>query len=114
MGDWIDIGSAPPIEDCAQVDTEEYFDRVRRECRGYIALLRRSLGEEPTGASLAVKSNVHDFGNYLSVVCYFDPANDAARDYALKCEAQGPLQWDEEARKELNLKPESESDSERR
>jgi hypothetical protein len=114
MRHWIDIGSAPPIEDCAQLGMDDYYRRARQECRAYIALLRRSLCNEPPGASLAVKSNIHDFGNYLSVVCYFDPANDAARDYAFKCEAQGPLQWDEQARKELNLEPESEPDSERR
>jgi hypothetical protein len=113
MRDWIDIGSYPSAENCAQVGTVEYFDRARKECRAYISLLHRKLGDEPPGASLAVKSNPHDFGAYLSVVCYFDSDNPAAADYAFKCEAEGPEEWDKIARQELNLKPESESDSER-
>src|SRR5256885_15194424 len=113
MRDCMDLGCAPSMEHCAQVGTDEYFDRARTECRAYIALLRRSLGDEPPGATLSVKSNPHDFGTYLSVVCYFDPDDPAATDYAFKCEAKGPREWDEQARRELNLKPESESDSER-
>ena len=113
MREWIDIGSSPPGEPCAQVGTEEYLERARKECKAYIALLRRTLGEEPTGAQLSVRSNPHDFGTYLSVVCYFDPDDPAATGYAFKCEAKGPREWDEQARQELNLKPESESDSER-
>ncbi len=101
MREWIDIGSSPPEEDCAQLGRDDYYPRARRECRAYIALLRRTLGEEPPGASLAIKSNEHDFGTYLSVVVYYEPGNDAALDYAFKCESEGPLTWDEQAREEL-------------
>lgn len=107
MRDCMYIGSAPPLENCAQVGTDDYYDRARRECRAYIALLRRVLGDEPEGTRLSVKSNEHDFGTYLSVVCYFDSDQPAAADYALKCEGDGPEEWDELARQELNLNPES-------
>jgi hypothetical protein len=118
MRDWIDIGSSPPEEDCAQMGSGDYYERARMECRAYIGLLRRALGDEPPGASLAVKSHPHDFGNYLSVACYFDPHSEAAADYAFRCEAEGPQQWDDVARRELSLATnpsrESRSDSERR
>jgi len=71
------------------------------------------IGPEPDGASLAIKSNPHDFGTYLSVVCHFAPDVAAALDYALRCESDGPQDWDEVARSELNLNPESGPDSER-
>jgi hypothetical protein len=109
MRDWIDIGSSPPGEPCAQLGEAGYWEQAKREGRAYIALLRRSLGEEPTGARLSVRSNPHDFGTYLSVVCYFDTDSKEAADYALRCESQGPEYWDELARKELDLSTEERS-----
>jgi hypothetical protein len=115
MRDCMDLGSAPSMEDCAQVGRDDYYIRAHKECRAYIGLLRRTFGDEPDGASLSVKSNPHDFGAYLSVVCYFDPAIVAAIDYALRCESAGPHEWDDVARAELSLNPKIESpvDSER-
>lgn len=108
MRDYLDIGSSPPMESCAQVGTNDYYERARRECRAYVSLLRRVLGDEPPGARLCVKSHPHDFGDYLSVACEFEDGNQAAIDYAYRCESSdGPQEWDEIARQELNLKPES-------
>jgi hypothetical protein len=101
MQDCMDVGCAPTEEDCAQVGREDYIDRARRECRAYINQLRRLFGDEPEGARLSVKSNPHDFGTYFSVVCYYDPDQPAAVEYALRCEGQGPREWDDEARREL-------------
>ena len=101
MEDFIDVGAAPTHEDCAQVGADGYFDRARRECRAYIALLRRVMGEEPQGARLAVKTNPHDFGTYLSVVCYYDDEHPESVDYAFRCESEMPMHWDDEARREL-------------
>ena len=106
MQELVDLGGTTPSgESCAQVGSREYdyLDRARREARAYIGLLRRSFGNEPDGARLSVKSHPHDFGTYLTVVCFFDPAQAAAADYASRCEADGPLEWDEIARQELNL-----------
>jgi hypothetical protein len=115
MQDWLDIGSSPPLEACAQLGRDGYWEQATKECRAYIALLRRVMGQEPTGARLAIKSHEHDFGTYLSVCCFFDSHVEAAIDYAYRCEASGPQEWDEVARNELNLNSstESESDSER-
>ncbi len=57
---------------------------------------------EPQGAELRIRSNPHDFGSYLSVVCSFDPSDEVATGYAYRCEAEGPTEWDEEARRELD------------
>ena len=101
MTDWLDIGSSPPGESCAQVGTADYHPRARRECRAYIAQLRRVLGPEPMGAQLIVKRHPHDFGTYLAVACTFDPENQASVEYACRCESQGPEEWDEVAKAEL-------------
>jgi len=101
MNDFIDVGSSPTHEDCAQVGTDDYHHRARRECRTYIGELRRIFGEEPEGARLSVRSNPHDFGAYLSVVCHYDPNIQGAIEYAFRCESEGPDEWDDEARREL-------------
>lgn len=112
MRDCVDIGASPPMEDCAQVGRDGYYEQARRECRAYVALLRRTLGDEPAGARLSIKSNPHDFGDYLSVVCFFDSEDTQAVDYAFKCEADGPMHWDEEARRELSLNERKEKSDE--
>ena len=102
MREWLDLGSGPPLEPCAQVGSDGYWERARTECRLYIDLLRRTVGPEPDGARLSVRSNPHDFGTYLSVVCYYDPENQTALDYAFRCESDGPDEWDDLAREKLS------------
>ena len=101
MSDFIDVGSAPACEDCAQVGSPDYHDRARRECRAYVNQLRRMFGAEPEGAHLAVRSNPHDFGTYLSATCSYDESHPASVDYAFRCESEGPDQWDTQVRQEL-------------
>jgi hypothetical protein len=97
MRDFIDIGSAPYEGRCAQLGRDDYWERARRECRAFINQLRRVFGPEPEGARLSIKSNPHDFGTYLSVICSYESENEAAVDYAFRCEGEGPGEWDEEA-----------------
>lgn len=101
MMDYLNIGSSPPAEDCAAVGSENYLEQARKECKVYIDLLRRTLGEGPPGARLKVKSFPHDFGTYMEVVCYFEDDNEEALNYALVCEGEGPEYWDAEALKGL-------------
>jgi hypothetical protein len=77
------------------VGEEDYMSRARTECQRFITLLRRKFGPEPEGARLAVKSFLHDFGNYLDVVCYFDEALLESVEYALHCEDNLPATWDD-------------------
>jgi hypothetical protein len=97
--DYMNIGSTPPDETCAAVGSDNYESASRRESAVYIRQLRRTLGDEPEGARLASKSFPHDFGSYREVVCYF--SDEASLEYALKCESEGPLKWDEIAKSEL-------------
>ncbi len=99
------IGSAPSDEDVAQVGATEYdySSQARKECKAFIGQLRRMFGLEPEGATLVVKGNPHDFGTYYTVDVKNDIRNEAAVAYAFKLEAEGPAEWDDEARKELKL-----------
>ncbi len=91
--DFIDIGSSPVEEDCAQVGSDDYRSRARVECTRFIELIRQTLGDEPEGARLAVVSNPHDFGDYLSVVCWYEDTNEEAIEYAFRCENDAPIEW---------------------
>ncbi len=92
--DYVDIGSSPSDEDCAQVGSPDYYTRAKAECARFIELIRKTLGEVPPGAHLAVKSNPHDFGTYYEVVCYYQDDDEEARKYAYRCESDAPAKWD--------------------
>ena len=99
--DYTSIGSAPAYESCTQLGTDGYTERARRECRALIRQLIRMHGEPPPGARLAIKSCPHDFGTYYEVVCFFDPGDPEALEYAYRCEDGLPEYWDEAASEEL-------------
>lgn len=101
MRDYLSIGAAPPEEDCAQVGQPGYHEQARRECQAYRDLLRRTLGPEPPGARLIIKSNPHDFGDYLDVACQYEDTDPEAKAYAFRCESEGPETWDKFARRQL-------------
>lgn len=101
MRDFIEIGCSPHEEDCAQVGSDNYMLRSKKECRALINQLIRVHGEPPGSASLRIKSQPHDFGSYLEVYCYFDDSDDEAMNYAYDLEAGVPDKWDQEALDEL-------------
>lgn len=105
MRDLIDFGgTTPPMEGCAQVGSRDYDygERARAEARVLIHLIRRQFGPEPDNASLRLKSHPHDFGTYYTVVCEYDVADRVAAEYAQRCDASLPQEWDEVARRELD------------
>ena len=90
---YIEIGPAPADEDCVQVGTPDYVQLARVECSRFIELIKKRVGKPPEGVRLAVKSSPHDFGDYLEVVCYFEPDNKEAVEYAYRCESEAPTRW---------------------
>jgi hypothetical protein len=98
--EYLELGSSPYDEDCAQVGSPDYYERVKKECRVYLNQLRRQYGEEPEGAKLSIKSFNHDFGSYYEVICYYKENNRISEKYAYTLE-DGCAKWDKEALKEL-------------
>lgn len=96
MRDYVSIGPAPYVEDCAQVGTDGYRLRAKIECQMHILCIRQKLGLEPEGARLAIKSFPHDFGSYLEVVCYYNDDFSQAVAYAFACESHSPATWYED------------------
>lgn len=89
------LGSAPALEDCAQVGSPDYARDAKAECRAYIEAIRAVCGGEPEGARLTVKSQAHDFGAYYEVAVVFDGNNREAADYAAKCDEHAPTTWEQ-------------------
>jgi hypothetical protein len=87
--DVVRIGPAPCDEECAQVGQKDYRERAVEECMRFIKLLRKTFGDEPEGARLAIKWFDHDFGSYCEVVCWYEKED--AREYAFRCENETPL-----------------------
>ena len=93
--DYISIGGSPCDEQCVQVEpTGAYVGPMRDDCKRFMELIRKVLGQEPDGAYLSVKGFPHEFGTYYEVVCYFDDENEEARKYAFRCESESPTQWE--------------------
>jgi hypothetical protein len=99
--DSLELASAPVGEECAQLGSDGYYERAKKECNAFIRQLRREFGNEPVGARLYIKSNPHDFGNYYEVACKFDENCQEATEYAFDLEARLPENWDEKAKVEL-------------
>src|SRR5262249_21752593 len=82
---------------CILLTNSSNMPRAREECRRFIALLHKKFGPEPEGVRLAVKAFLHDFGDYLEIICYFDETLPESVEYALHCEDNLPATWDDES-----------------
>ena len=86
MRDYIEIGSTPHDEDCAQVGTEDYARRAKRECNLFMQQIAKHY-PEPDNGYLSVKSFSHDFGNYYEVVANFDDDDAESVEWAYDIES---------------------------
>ena len=97
MREYIELASTPYEEECAQVGRPDYRERAVAECNRLRDQLRRQFGEEPDGARLAIKGNLHDFGTYYELVCYYELGLEESIAYAMKCDNEFPAYWDDVA-----------------
>ena len=94
MIDYLEIGPVPADEDCQQCGTPDYNAvAAREECYRFIRAIRITVGHEPQGSWLTVRSNEHDFGTYYEVNVKYDDNYPEAIDYAFKVESEAPTTW---------------------
>lgn len=111
MKDYVYIGSTPCEEECAQVGSDNYQERARKECRAFINQLWRVIEASkgftketaPESFALVTKGEPHDFGTYHEVAARYNDDNEAAGDLAYWLENNAPMTWDEEAKRELGI-----------
>ena len=101
----LELGCTPYDEPCAQVGSDDYYDRAKIECRAYINQLKRSFPiPSEIDAWYSITSNPHDFGDYYDVVIKYDESNDDACNFAQSVDDNLPANWDTEALQELKAK----------
>jgi len=100
MREYLDIGSSPVDEPCAQLGTEEYLSRVRLELWAYRNQMERlwavRLAEEPD-MHFGVRANQHDFGTYHELVIHYDDEFETQANLAIEMQNESPATWDAEA-----------------
>lgn len=104
MTDTLELGPTPTDEACEQLGPSYDAHQAMRECRAFVAQLRRAFGPEPFGARLAITSNAHDFGVYREVAVKYDDESELASAYAYQLEAGTPERWDADAKAELGIR----------
>jgi hypothetical protein len=105
MLDYLNLGSTPSDEDCAQVGSPDYQTRANKELDAYKAQLERMFPGWETHKNLKFKKVwfPHDFGSYGEIVITYDDDNELEAATAIEIEWNTPTNWDQEAIKELNL-----------
>ena len=103
MRDYIEIGSSPFDESCAQVGDAYYEMRSKIETKAYLNQLNRMFPEVLNSSTLSfsIKTFQHDFGPYKEVVINYDSDNEEEYEIVIsKIDKNIPSNWDEEALKE--------------
>lgn len=99
MREYLELGPVPCEEECAQVGTDNYHEKARKECAAYKNQLNRLF---PDG-NFTIKPFFHEFGSYFEVCIFYDDNDETSLDYAYNVESNIPSNWDEEAKKELGI-----------
>lgn len=92
----LNIGTVPAMEDCAQVGSDDYMDKVRVETERFRKQIVKHY-PPVQGAIIRIKAFNHDFGVYVEVCVVYDSVDKNAHDYAHqveKDEKKALLYWD--------------------
>jgi hypothetical protein len=94
-------GTIPLGEYGAQVSQDTYYSDAKIEAKAFIAQLKRAFGDPPPLVYFKVVSWPYDFGLFYDVVIHYNNTDQKAIDYAHRCEAECPKNWDSIACQEL-------------
>ncbi len=104
MKEYMVAGPSPYDEDCAQVGTKDYVEKAHIEIQAYLNQLHRLFPDaEAKGIDFRSKRFDHDFGSYYEVCMYWNTNNEVADEYVYIIESNLPSNWDEQAKKELEV-----------
>ena len=83
--DYINIGSSPHSEECAQLGSPEYHEKATEECQKFAEQIVRHYPPPPY-ARVRTKWFDHDFGSYAEVVVLYHEDDEKATQYAYMVE----------------------------
>lgn len=98
---WIEIGSAPVLEDCACIGDRNYRDKALIECRLFQKELETAFFREfqhypeEAGLKLRLVASDHDLGRYYEVAVGFPAEDPIAGSKAYWLLDNAPLRWSE-------------------
>lgn len=98
MAEYLELGSTPFGEDCAQVGSDNYQQQSSVELSIYRKQLIRMFPDSEH--LLFVKSFPHDFGPYKELCIRY--SNDREAEIAFNIEGNLPEYWDDEAKLSLH------------
>jgi len=104
MRGYIELGSSPSGEDCAQLGTPGYYDRMTVEI-GELRRMMEQVHPAPDtcpSARYVRKSFQHDFGTYYELCAYFDDRDPVSIQWSFEAERCVPERWDDKARQALS------------
>lgn len=104
MREYMEIGSTPHGESCAQVGSDDYMNRATMEMDTYIRLMER-LFPEASSKNINFKKKWfdHDFGSYGEVCMFWNTEDEDANDYIYEIDKNLPENWDKVAMEELGI-----------
>ena len=93
--DFIEIETTPVNCTCVQVNNKvNYMPAMLAEAKRYLSLLKYRFANFDR-VKFAIKSNTHDFGNYLSIQIIFDESDSLSVHQAYFIEENLPFEWEE-------------------
>lgn len=95
MRDYMSIGPSPCEEDCAQLGSEGYYERMKEETKRYKEQLERRFPNLPEGVRFVVKAFEHDFGTYHEVCVVYDDSKEDQVKAAYFIEGNSPATWND-------------------
>ena len=102
--EYLELGSSPSEEDCAQLGSSDYAYRAIAECKAYRNYLVRLF---PVPDSLQwdvtyiLRPYPYEQESYYEVVIRYNPNNVEAVKFAFQVERKAPAHWDERSIAEL-------------
>jgi len=103
MIDFITLGPTPMEENCQQIGPPTFDgSKESKELIAYKHQLMRMFKDIPSNCKFIIRSFPHDFGRYREVCITYYINVPESEDFAFEVESNLPLNWDEEALKELN------------
>jgi hypothetical protein len=102
MREYMELGSAPCDEECAQVGSADYHERMRVEAKAYIGQLKRMFPSwEAAGCRFYNKGFPHDFGTYHEICISWETRE--GMEFAMNVEKHLPAKWDTIAQLAIDL-----------
>ena len=94
LTEYVELGSTPAGESCAQVGADGYYDLMKVESKRYIEMLQKRFPQhEEVGISFRNKSFPHDFGSYHEVCAVYFESNELASNVAWQMQDDCPEYW---------------------